>query len=183
VRHHPGVRIAVISDTHMPRRGGSLPEACLARLRAADAIVHAGDWSDMATLAMVRGIGRRLVAVRGNVEEPAVRAALPATAELEAAGLRIGVVHDAGPAAGRLERLRRRFPGAAGVVFGHSHIPLHAVAGDGFFILNPGSPTDRRRQPRHSMAEIEIAPGASPTVTLWAVDERAGPLETAAPAV
>lgn len=165
----------MISDTHAPRRG-PLPAVCLARLGAADAILHAGDWSDMATLAMVRGLGRPLVAVHGNVEEAAVRAALPATAELEAGGLRIGVVHDAGPAAGRLERLRRRFPGTLGVVFGHSHIPLHQVAPDGFFILNPGSPTDRRRQPRHTMAEIEIAAGAPPRVTLWALDHPAGPL-------
>jgi len=170
------VRIAVISDTHMPRRGTVLPPACLARLRTADLIVHAGDWSGADALAMVRGLGPPLVTVRGNVEEPAVRAALPATAEAEAAGLRIGVVHDGGPEAGRLERLRRRFPGAAGVVFGHSHIPLHQAAPDGFFILNPGSPTDRRRSPRHSMAEIEIADGRPPIVTFWAVDEPAGPL-------
>jgi len=170
------VRVAVISDTHMPRRGTVLPSACLARLRAADLIVHAGDWSDAAALAMVRGIGPPLVAVRGNVEEPAVRAALPATAEVRAAGLGIGVVHDGGPEAGRLQRLRRRFPGAAGVVFGHSHIPLHQTAADGFFILNPGSPTDRRRAPRHSMAEIAIEDGRAPVVSFWAVDEPAGPL-------
>ena len=135
-----------------------LPPACLERLRGADLIVHAGDWSDMGTLGMVRALGP-LVAVFGNVEEPAVRAALPATAEAEVAGLRIGVVHDGGPEAGRLERMRRRFPGVGGVVFGHSHIPLHEVADDGFFILNPGSPTDRRRSPRHSMAEIEVVDG------------------------
>jgi putative phosphoesterase len=170
------VRVAVISDTHMPRHGIVLPPACLARLRAADLIVHAGDWSSADALAMVRGIGPPVVAVRGNVEEPAVRAALPATAEAEVAGLRIGVVHDAGPEAGRLERLRRRFPGAAGVVFGHSHIPLLATAPDGFFVLNPGSPTDRRRAPRHTMAEIVVEPGRAPVVALHAVDEPAGPL-------
>lgn len=170
------MRVAVISDTHMPGRGRLLPEACLARLRAADLIVHAGDWSDLGALGMVRGLGPPLVAVHGNVEEPPVRAALPATAEAEIGGLRIGVVHDAGPQAGRLERLRRRFPGCGGVVFGHSHIPLHEVAGDGFWILNPGSPTDRRRAPRHSMAEIALAPGSAPAVSFWAVDDPAGPL-------
>lgn len=172
------MRVAVISDTHMPRRPG-LPPACLERLRAADAIVHAGDWSDVDTLALVRGLGPPLVAVRGNVEEPGVRSALPATAELATPGARVGVVHDAGPEAGRLERLRRRFPGAGGVVFGHSHIPAHAVAGDGFFILNPGSPTDRRRQPRRSMAELELTEGGPPRVTFWAVDDPAGPLDPA----
>ncbi len=83
------MRVAVISDTHMPGRGRALPEACLARLRDADLIVHAGDWSDAATLAMVRGIGP-LLAVHGNVEERAVRAALPATAEIEIGGLTLG---------------------------------------------------------------------------------------------
>jgi putative phosphoesterase len=173
------VRVAVISDTHMPRRGSVLPPACIERLRAADLIVHAGDWSGPEALAMVRGLGRPLVAVRGNVEERAVRAALPDTAEAEVGGIRIGVVHDGGPEAGRLERLRRRFPGAAGVVFGHSHLPLHETAPDGFFILNPGSPTDPRRAPRHTMAEIEIGEGRPPVVRFWAVDAPAGPLAPA----
>lgn len=168
--------IAVISDTHVPRRGPALPEAVVERLRAADLIVHAGDWSDMATLRMVRGMGRPLVAVHGNVEEPDVRHALPRTAEAEIAGLRIGVVHDGGPASGRLERLRARFPGVHMVIFGHSHIPLYDVAPDGFMILNPGSPTDRRRQPRHTMAEIAVSAGGPPQVTFLAVDEPAGPL-------
>lgn len=174
--HEAAVRVAVISDTHMPGRGRMLPEACLARLRAADLIVHAGDWSDMGAVGRVRGLGRPLVAVHGNVEEPPVRAALPATAEVEIGGLRIGVVHDAGPEAGRLERMRRRFPGCGLVVFGHSHIPLHETAADGFTILNPGSPTDRRRSPRHSMAEIVLAPGLPPAVAFWAVDQPPGPL-------
>ena len=118
------VTIAVISDTHFPRRGPSLPPDCVARLRAADLIIHAGDWSDMAAVGLVRGMGPPVVGVHGNVEEPAVRAALPKTAEVEAAGLRIAVVHDAGPAAGRREALRKRFPGVDVVVFGHSHVPL-----------------------------------------------------------
>lgn len=172
------MRIAVVSDTHMPGRG-PLPAACRARLAAADAIVHAGDWSDAATLAMLRGLGPPLVGVHGNVDQPAVRAALPATAELEAGGLRIAVVHDAGPAAGRLERMRRRFPDADGVVFGHSHIPLLERAPDGFFILNPGSPTDRRRSPRHSMAEIAIDGDGRIAIAHWAVDDPAGPLDPA----
>ena len=86
------------------------------------------------------------------------------------------MVHDGGPEAGRLERLRRRFPGVGGVIFGHSHIPLYEVADDGFFILNPGSPTDRRRSPRHSMAEIEVAGDRPPAVSFLAVDDPPGPL-------
>jgi putative phosphoesterase len=172
------VRIAVVSDTHMPGRG-PLPGACLRRLAAADAIVHAGDVSDPATLALLRGLGPPLVGVHGNVDQPAVRAALPATAELEVDGRRIAVIHDAGPEAGRLARMRRRFPDADGVVFGHSHIPLLERAPDGFFILNPGSPTDRRRQPRHSMAEITIDGDGPPAVVHWAVDPPEGPLDPA----
>ncbi len=167
--------IAVISDTHLPRRG-TLPAAVLERLRAADLGVHAGDWSDMATVRAVRAAGPPVVGVRGNVEDREVRAALPETAEVEVAGLRIAVVHDAGPASGRLERLRRRFPGVHMVVFGHSHIPLYDVTDDGFMILNPGSPTDRRRQPRHTMAEIAVSAGGPPQVTFIAVDEPVGPL-------
>jgi putative phosphoesterase len=170
------VRIAVVSDTHLPRRGPGLPPACLARLRAADLIVHAGDLSDMATLMLLRALGPPVVAVRGNVEERAVLGALPETATVAAGGLAIGVVHDAGPERGRLLRLRRRFPEAGGVIFGHSHIPLHEAAGDGFFILNPGSPTDRRRQPRCTMAEIAVVDGR-PEVTFLAVDAPVGPLD------
>ena len=169
------MRVAVISDTHMPRKALVLPAACVERLRAADLILHAGDWSSAEALALVRGIGPPVVGVRGNVEERAVRSALPATAEAEAGGARIGVVHDGGPGDGRLSRLRRRFPGADAVVFGHSHIPWHEVAGDGFQVINPGSPTDRRRSPRHTMAEIEVA-GGRIAVAFWAVDEPAGAL-------
>ena len=174
----PTVTIAVISDTHFPRRGPSLPPDCVERLRAADLIVHAGDWSDMAAVALVRGMGPPVIGVHGNVDEPAVRAAFPKTAEVVAAGLRIGVVHDAGPAAGRREALRKRFPGADVVIFGHSHVPLLDATPDGFLILNPGSVTDRRRQPRHTMAEIAVAPGGPPEVSFRAVDDPAGPLPT-----
>jgi putative phosphoesterase len=160
----------------MPRKGTQLPAACLERLRAADLIVHAGDWSSMEAVAMVRGIGPPVVGVRGNVEEPAVRAALPATAEAEAGGVRIGVVHDGGPGAGRPGRLRRRFLAAGVVVFGHSHIPWHETAADGFAVVNPGSPTDRRRSPRHTMAEIEVEGGRVVAVGFWAVDDPPGPL-------
>ncbi len=163
------VRIAVIADTHLPRRGPGLPPACLARLAGADLIVHAGDLSDMATLHLLRGLGPPVVAVHGNVEDRAVRAALPETATVEAGGLLIGVVHDAGPERGRLLRMRRRFPEAGGVVFGHSHIPLHEAADDGFQIFNPGSPTDRRRQARHTMGLAHVE-GAGVTFELIALD-------------
>jgi putative phosphoesterase len=146
------VDIAIISDTHLPRGQRSLPGACVDRLRAADLIVHAGDLSRLSVLEDLRALGPPVVAVHGNVDDDATRAVLPQTATIDAGGgLSIAILHDAGPAQGRLQRMRRRFPAADAVVFGHSHIPLHEVAPDGFQIFNPGSPTDRRRQPRHTM--------------------------------
>lgn len=144
------MEIAIISDTHLPRGSRALPEACLKRLRGADLIVHAGDFVTAELLEELRALGP-VVAVHGNVDNAAVRAALPATAVVPSGGHRLAVVHDAGPAAGRLRRMRARFADADAVVFGHSHIPLHEQAPGGFQIFNPGSPTDRRRQPRHTM--------------------------------
>ncbi len=170
------MRVAVLSDTHLPGRGSVLPDACLEVIRRADIVVHAGDLADMATLAMLRALGKPLVAVHGNADDDDVRRALPASAHLDLPGLRLVVVHNGGPEDGRLGRMRRKFPDAGGVIFGHSHIPLHQTDEGGFFILNPGSATDRRRQPRHSMAEIAVEAGHRPEVAFIAVDEPAGPL-------
>ena len=153
------MNLAIISDTHLPRGARALPEACLARLRSADLILHAGDLATLAVLAEFEALGPPVRAVCGNVDDAAVRAHLPAERTVEADGARVAVVHDAGPAAGRLARLRARFPTADAVVFGHSHIPLHESKPDGFQIFNPGSPTDRRRQPRHTMGVAEAVGG------------------------
>jgi uncharacterized protein len=152
-------RLAVISDTHLPRGARRLPDRCVALLRGADAILHAGDFSSAATLAELRALGPPLHAVYGNVDEPAVLAQLPAARLLEIDGVRIAMVHDSGPAAGRMARMRKRFPDADAVVFGHSHIPLHETGPDGFQLFNPGSPTDRRRQPVHTMGLAEVRDG------------------------
>jgi putative phosphoesterase len=144
------VEIAVISDTHMPKGARRLPEECVARLRAADLIVHAGDFVELSVLDELRVYGR-VVGVHGNVDDEDVRAALPEAATVDADGARIAVIHDAGPARGRLGRLRSRFPGADAVVFGHSHLPLRERDEDGFQIFNPGSPTERRRAPERTM--------------------------------
>jgi uncharacterized protein len=144
------VQMAIVSDTHLPRGTRRLPDDCVARLQAADLIIHAGDLSALAVLRELEGYGP-VLAVHGNVDDAEVRAALPDTAAIDAGGARIAVVHDAGPAGGRLARLRRRFPGTDAVIFGHSHLPLHERAPDGFQIFNPGSPTERRRAPRHTM--------------------------------
>ena len=145
----------MISDTHMPRRNRALPEACVARLKGADAILHAGDLMELDVLEALQAFGPPVYAVRGNVDSSQLQARLPLMRTVKLAGIRIGMVHDAGPATGRLERLRRRFPDADAVVFGHSHIPLHESKA-GFQIFNPGSPTDRRRQPRHTMGMATI---------------------------
>jgi len=164
------VRIAIISDTHFPAHGPELPKPCATRLATADLIVHAGDHCDLGALGYLRQIGRPIIAVHGNVDDPAVRGELPGETEFTAEGTRIAVVHDAGPAAGRVTRLRRRFPTADIVVFGHSHIPLIEHGDGGFMILNPGSPTDRRRQPAHTMAELIVVAGQPPTAAIIALD-------------
>jgi putative phosphoesterase len=146
------VRIAIVSDTHLPRGARRLPDACVERLRGAELIIHAGDFVTRAVLEEIEALGPPVAAVHGNVDEPELLMRLPPARLVEAEGARIAVLHDAGAAAGRLERMRRRFPDADAVVFGHSHIPLHETDFDaGFQIFNPGSPTDRRRQPRHTM--------------------------------
>jgi uncharacterized protein len=147
--------IAVISDTHMPRGARRLPEACLERIAGADLLLHAGDLMTVEVLRELEAIGPPLVAVHGNMDTAEVRRLLPAERVVEAEGARLAMVHDAGPRAGRLDRMRRRFGDRAGaVVFGHSHLPLHERAADGFQIFNPGSPTERRRAPAHTMGMI-----------------------------
>jgi uncharacterized protein len=149
------VEIAIISDTHMPRGERRLPEACVERLRAADLILHAGDLVEQSVLGELRSYGA-VIAVHGNVDSADVRAALPAAEVVRAGDSRIAMIHDAGPASGRAARMRARFPQADAVVFGHSHIPLHERAADGFQLFNPGSPTERRRAPAHTMGIARV---------------------------
>src|SRR4051794_5788080 len=152
--------LAVIADTHMPRAARRLPDACVERIASADLLLHAGDFSTLEVLRELEAIGPPMMGVHGNVDSADVRRLLPEERVVEAAGARIAMVHDAGPRTGRLERMRRRFGDRADVVvFGHSHMPLHEPASDGFQILNPGSPTERRRAPRHTMGLIRVASG------------------------
>jgi putative phosphoesterase len=137
-------------------------------IAAADLAIHAGDFVELSTLRELEGIGPPVVAVHGNVDSEEVRSRLPETQVVEAAGARIGLIHDAGPARGRFARMRRRFPDADAVVFGHSHIPLHDQD-ESFQIFNPGSPTDRRRQPVHTMGLAHVEDGRI-TLTHVALD-------------
>jgi putative phosphoesterase len=151
--------IAAIADTHLPRGRRRIPEACLERLAAADLILHAGDIATTGVLEEIEAIGPPVRAVHGNVDCEELRERLPEALEVRTPdGARIAMLHDAGPSKRRIERMRARFPEAAAVVFGHSHIPLHEQR-DGFQIFNPGSPTDRRRQPRHTMGLARAAGG------------------------
>jgi uncharacterized protein len=152
--------VAVISDTHLPRGARRLPDACVERIAGADLLLHAGDFSTADVLRELEAIGPPVAGVHGNVDSAELRNLLPEERVVDAGGVRIGMVHDAGPRTGRLERMRRRFGERADlVVFGHSHLPLHEEAPDGFQILNPGSPTERRRAPRHTMGLIHVDGG------------------------
>jgi putative phosphoesterase len=150
------VLVAALSDTHLPRGARRLPEACLESLRGADLILHGGDVSAASALEELRALGPPVHAVRGNADEPALQAALPEHLVVEAGEARIGMVHIPGPAAGREERLRRRFPDCDAVVFGHTHLPVVERHG-GVWLLNPGSPTERRRGPVRSFLLVEVA--------------------------
>jgi putative phosphoesterase len=149
------MRLAIVSDTHLPRGARAIPAACVERMRGADAILHAGDFMESSVLADLRGLGPPVHAVAGNVDSAVLRIELPATRIVKAEGVRIAMLHDSGPADGRFERLRRRFPETQAVVFGHSHMPLLEVR-DGFAIFNPGSPTERRRAPHHTMGMATV---------------------------
>ena len=150
------MRVAVIADTHMPRGARRLPAGCLERLRASDLILHAGDVVAEEVFAELCALGPPVRAVHGNMDDPALRELLPETLVVDAAGLQVGMTHDPGPRAGREERLAKRFPGCAAVVYGHTHEPQIARVGE-TWILNPGSPTERRRAPSHTMLVLEVA--------------------------
>jgi putative phosphoesterase len=152
------VQVAVVADTHLPRGGRRLPDACVARLRAADLILHAGDLAAVSVLDELRGLGPPVHAVHGNVDTPELRELLPKQLVVEAGGARIGMTHVPGPRAGREERLVRRFPGCDAVVYGHTHEPQVERHGE-VWILNPGSPTERRRAPAHTMLLLEVTAG------------------------
>jgi putative phosphoesterase len=144
--------IAGLADTHLPRGPRALPARCRELLGEASLIVHAGDFTAASVLAELEAFGP-VAAVRGNMDAPSLRERLPARATAEAEGLRLGIVHDGGPRAGRDARLRGWFPNCDAVVYGHSHVPEISSAG-GVLILNPGSPTERRRAPSHTMIVI-----------------------------
>lgn len=142
----------------MPRGPRRLPKRCVGLLTDAELIIHAGDFNDSSVYGQIASFGP-LVAVHGNVDSAELRAELPGATAIDVEGTTIAVIHDAGPAEGRLTRMRARFPGADAVVFGHSHMPLHESDSTGFQIFNPGSPTERRRAPHHTMGIAQVRAG------------------------
>lgn len=167
------MRLLLTSDTHLPRRAKVLPPPLLAEAARADVVIHAGDWVDTATLDLLQGRARRLIGVWGNNDGPELRARLPEVAYAELGGLRWGVVHETGPARGRERRCADRFPELDVLVFGHSHIPWDTLTEDGGLrLLNPGSPTDRRRQPYCTYMTVEAAAGSLTEVRLHRLPQR-----------
>lgn len=165
------MRLLLTSDTHVPTRARTLPEALLAGIDDADVVIHAGDWVDEATLDLLQSRSRLLIGVYGNNDGPSLRRRLPEVARTELAGVRFGVVHETGLATGRESRCATRFPDLDVLVFGHSHIPWDSTAG-ALRLLNPGSPTDRRRQPFCSFMTLTVSDGSLHDVTLHQLPPR-----------
>ncbi|MEB3965728.1 metallophosphoesterase [Streptomyces kunmingensis] len=166
--------VLLMSDTHLPKRAKELPAELLERLPLADVVVHAGDWVDTATLDLLESRSRRLIAVYGNNDGHELRARLPEVARAELGGLRFGVVHETGAAQGRERRCAERFPDLDVLVFGHSHIPWDTTAPGGLRLLNPGSPTDRRREPYCTYMTAVADGGQLTEVTLHRLARRVG---------
>jgi len=154
------VRLVVLADTHWPRRCHDLPHSVWDAIEAADLVVHAGDWVEPGLLDRLEERSTALLACWGNNDGPELRRRLPEVARAELQGVRVAVVHETGPATGREARADRDHPGVDLLVFGHSHIPWDATTPGGMRLLNPGSPTDRRRQPTGTFLVVELVDGA-----------------------
>jgi putative phosphoesterase len=160
------MRLLLMSDTHVPKRARDLPAVLWAAVEAADVVFHAGDWVDVPLLDALTARSRRLIAVHGNNDGPLLRARIPEIARVTLDGVAFAVIHETGPATGREIRCAARFPDTDVLVFGHSHIPWDTVAPSGLRLLNPGSPTDRRRQPHGTYMTADLDNATLTNVTL-----------------
>jgi uncharacterized protein len=166
------MKLLLISDTHLPARGRALPEQVWAEVEAADVVVHAGDWVEVAVLDELEKRSKRLIGVYGNNDGPALQARLPEIARADLGGVRLAVIHETGAKDGREQRCDALFPDTDVLVFGHSHIPWDTVTPAGLRLLNPGSPTDRRRQPFCTYRTARISEGALTDVELHELPRR-----------
>jgi putative phosphoesterase len=160
------MRLVLISDTHIPARARDLPARLWVDVEAADVVVHAGDWVHADLVDELEARSNRLIGCWGNNDGPVLRSRLPERADVTLDGVRLTVVHETGAAAGREARMASRYPDTDVLVFGHSHIPWDTTAASGLRLLNPGSPTDRRRQPFCTYMTAVIEPGVLADVTL-----------------
>jgi putative phosphoesterase len=166
------VSLVLTSDTHVPHRSRDLPHALWSAIEAADVVVHAGDWVDVSLLDELEQRAHRLVGVYGNNDHGVLRERLPEIARVELGGVRFAVVHETGDAKGREQRCAALFPEVDVLVFGHSHIPWDTTAPNGLRLLNPGSPTDRRRQPFATYLTCVVDEGRLSGLTLHRLPAR-----------
>ncbi len=166
------MRLVLTADTHLPRRARTLPDQLWRAVDAADLVVHAGDWVAAGLLDELEARSARLLAVHGNNDGPELRRRLPEVARATVEGVRVAVVHETGDAKGREARCERAYPDVDLLVFGHSHIPWDTTTPRGLRLLNPGSPTDRRRQPHCTYLTLTLHEGAVDDVTLHRLPPR-----------
>ena len=160
------MRLVLISDTHLPVRAKRLPAAVWEAIDDADVVIHAGDWVNVELLDELEDRAQRLIGCWGNNDGPVLRERLPEVARVTLDGLSVAVVHETGAAKGREERCEKAYPGVDLLVFGHSHIPWDTTTRRGLRLLNPGSPTDRRRQPHCTFQTAMIESGRLKDVAL-----------------
>ncbi len=165
------MRLLLLADTHVPRRAADLPTHIWDEVTTADVVIHAGDWIAPELLDQLEARAARLVACWGNNDGPVLRSRLPERADVTLAGLRVTVVHETGAASGREARMSRRYPDSDVLVFGHSHIPWDTTTPTGLRLLNPGSPTDRRRQPFCTYMTARAHNGALSDVVLHRLEK------------
>jgi putative phosphoesterase len=168
-------RVLLLADTHVPRRAKDLPEPVWEEVGAADVVVHAGDWVEPGLLDLLEQRARRLIGVFGNNDGAELRRRLPEVARETIGGVRFAVVHETGDAKGRERRCEELYGDVDVLVFGHSHIPWDTVTPSGLRLLNPGSPTDRRRQPRCTYMTLTASAGSLQDVTLHRLPLRREP--------
>ncbi|MDV3123894.1 metallophosphoesterase [Mycobacterium sp. 21AC1] len=166
------MRLLLIADTHVPKRARDLPEAVWDAVDHADVVLHAGDWVEPSLFDVLSGRARRLVACWGNNDGAELRRRLPERADVTLEGLRFTIVHETGAATGREARMAGAYPDTDVLVFGHSHIPWDTTAKTGLRLLNPGSPTDRRRQPFCTYMTANVSGSVLSGVTLHTLERR-----------